>query len=103
MEKYRALNARLAEIGHINKTLSVLGWDQQCYMPPGGAHERANQFAVLGRLSHEMFVSDATRELLEGAEKETEELPAESDERLTLRAVRRGFDKSVKIPSSLVA
>jgi carboxypeptidase Taq len=67
MEKYRALNARLAEIGHINRTLAVLGWDQQCYMPPGGAHERANQFAVLGRLSHEMFVTDATRELLSKA------------------------------------
>jgi Zn-dependent M32 family carboxypeptidase len=32
MDNYKALIARLAEIGHINKTLAVLGWDQQCYM-----------------------------------------------------------------------
>lgn len=103
MENYNALKTRLAEIGHINKTMAVLGWDQQCYMPPGGAHERANQFAVLGKLSHEMFVADETRKLLEGAETEAEGLDSETDERLTLRAVRRSFDKSVKIPSSLVA
>jgi carboxypeptidase Taq len=103
MEKYNALIARLSEIGHIGKAMAVLGWDQQCYMPPGGAHERAGQFGVLGKFTHEMFVADETRKLLEGAEAEADGLDADSDERLTLRAVRRSFDKSVKIPSALVA
>ena len=46
MENYQSLVARLAEIGHISSAAAVLSWDQQCYMPPGGANERAD----LGRL-----------------------------------------------------
>jgi len=103
VEKYRQLVERLAEIGHLHSAAAVLGWDQQCYMPPGGAPERGEQLSVLGKLSHEMFVSDETRRLLEGAEAETASLGRESDEALTLRVVRRDFDKSVKIPSALVA
>jgi carboxypeptidase Taq len=103
MEKLEALKARLAEIGHINHAVAVLGWDQQTYMPPGGAEERAEQFAVLGKLTHEMFVADVTRELLKGAENETAGADPDSDEALLVRVVRRDFDKSVKIPASLVA
>jgi carboxypeptidase Taq len=102
MESYNALLARLAEIGHINTSAAVLGWDQQCYMPPGGAHERAEQLAVLGKIAHEMHTSDETRRLLEAAERETDGLDAGSDEKLTLRVVRRDFDRSTKLPTELV-
>lgn len=102
MQNYDQLKARLAEIGHIGSAAAVLGWDQQCYMPPGGATERAEQFAVLGKITHEMFVSDETRRLLEGAEREAGDLSPDSDEAATVRVVRRDFDKSVKIPTGLV-
>jgi carboxypeptidase Taq len=102
MENYPKLIARLAEISHLNSAAAVLGWDQQCYMPPGGARERAEQFATLGKISHEMFVADETRALLEGAEAEAAGLAPESDERLTLRVVRRGFDQAAKLPTRLV-
>jgi carboxypeptidase Taq len=102
MESYNALLARLAEIGHINTSSAVLGWDQQCYMPPGGARERAEQLAVLGKLAHEMFTADETRRLLESAEREAQGLSPTDDARLTLRVVRRGFDKSTKLPTKLV-
>lgn len=103
MENYKALLSRLAEIDHLNNAMAVLGWDQQCYMPLGGAEERANSFATLGKMSHELYVGDQTRKLLEGAEREAENLAPESDERLTVRAVRRDFDQSVKLPTDLVA
>ena len=102
MESYNALLARLAEIGHIQTSSAVLGWDQQCYMPPGGAPERAEQLAVLGKIAHQMYTSDETRRLLEESERETAGLDGDSDEKLTLRVVRRGFDKSTKIPTKLV-
>jgi carboxypeptidase Taq len=103
MDNYQKLIARLAEIGHLNTALAVLGWDQQCYMPPGGANERSEQYGVLGRLAHEMYVAEETQKLLQAAETEFLGAPEDSDEALTLRAVRRDFDKSVKIPGSLVA
>ena len=103
LEQFERLKARLAEIGHIGSASAVLAWDQQCYMPPGGANERAEQLAVLGKISHEMFVSEETRRLLEGAEGEAASLDPGSDEAALVRVARRDFDKSVKIPTPLVA
>jgi carboxypeptidase Taq len=103
MENYTALLARFAELGHIRTAVAVLGWDQQCYMPPGGAQERAEQYAVLRRIEHNMHTADETRRLLEGAEAECAGLDPHSDERLTLRVIRRNFDKATKLPPALVS
>lgn len=103
MENYAKLLLRCKEISHINSASAVLGWDQQCYMPHGGAAERAEQLAVLGTIAHERFTSDETGTLLAAAEGETADLDADSDERLTVRVLRRDYDQAVKIPASLVA
>lgn len=103
MENYEALMARLAELGHLGHAMGVLGWDQQCYMPEGGAAERAEEFGVLSKISHEMYVADETRRLLEGAEAEVAGLSSDSRQAMTLRVVRREFDKAVKLPTKLVA
>src|SRR5690606_18337953 len=60
MQKYQQLIARLATISRVRSAGAVLGWDHQCYMPPGGAAERGETLATLGRLSHEMFTADET-------------------------------------------
>jgi carboxypeptidase Taq len=100
MSAYQNLLARLGEISQFANAAAVLGWDQQCYMPSGGALPRANQLAALSKLCHELFVSDETRQLLEAAEAERHS--SDSDEGLCLRAVRRDFDKSAKLPTALV-
>ena len=53
---------------------AVLSWDQQTYMPPGGAQGRAWQLATLSRLAHEHFVSDALGEAIDRASEEVAEL-----------------------------
>ena len=57
-EKLERFCELLGEISDLDSASSVLGWDQQTYMPPGGAPARAQQLATLGKLSHQMFVSD---------------------------------------------
>ncbi|MBU1941726.1 MAG: carboxypeptidase M32 [Candidatus Thermoplasmatota archaeon] len=37
---------------------ALLGWDQMTYMPPAGAKDRANQVALISRLSHEKIISE---------------------------------------------
>ena len=46
-EAYRALEARFARMSHIGGALSVLQWDHQVMMPPGGNGVRAEQMATL--------------------------------------------------------
>lgn len=43
---------------------SVLSWDEQTYMPPGGAEHRAAQLGLLAGLAHERKTSPRIGELL---------------------------------------
>jgi len=103
MTKLEQLKEKLAVVSDLNGAASVLGWDQQTYMPRGGAAARAEQLATLGRLAHEALISDEIGELLEGAFSGLSSGPNDSDESCLLRVVRRDYDKARKVPPSLVA
>jgi len=62
------LKARLGRIEDLKAASNVLSWDQETYMPPGGAEARAHQLSTLQTLAHEEFVADKTGTLLDRAE-----------------------------------
>jgi carboxypeptidase Taq len=103
MTKLEHLKERLAVVSDLNGAASLLGWDQQTYMPPGGAAARAEQLATLGRLAHEALISDEIGELLEGASAESTGSSSDSDESCLVRVVRRDYEKARKVPAALVA
>ena len=51
--KLEQLTTRLGEISDLKAAAAVLAWDQQTYMPPGGAAARAVQLATLARTAHD--------------------------------------------------
>jgi carboxypeptidase Taq len=65
MSALETLRERIGEIEDLDRASSLLGWDQQVKMPPGGAGVRAEQLATLGRLSHETLTSDEMGRLLD--------------------------------------
>ena len=93
------LKARLATISDVGAASAVLGWDQQTHMPPGGVAGRAEQLATLGRLAHEMLLSEETASLLDAA---GEPEPGSEDAAL-VRLARREYERATKLPSRLVA
>ncbi|MBI3909707.1 MAG: carboxypeptidase M32 [Armatimonadetes bacterium] len=97
------LKQHLGEIHDLSCASRVLGWDQQTYMPPGGARQRAQHRATLSRLIHSKFTSEETLRLLDAAEPETQSLPEEHDDRCLVRIVRRDYERSRKLPSDFVA
>ena len=103
MTSLEQLKNHLAEIDDLKMAAGVLGWDQQTSMPPGGGQARAYALGTLSRLSHEKFASDETARLLEGAEKETQHLAADSDEACLISITRRDYEKSRKLPDEFVA
>jgi carboxypeptidase Taq len=103
MTHLESLKSKLAEIADLKAAASVLAWDQQTYMPPGGAAARAEQLATLERLAHELFVTDAMGEWLAGAAQETSRMPYESTEASLVRVTARDFEKVRKVPPELVA
>ncbi len=102
-EHLERLRTLLGEIADIQAAIAVLGWDQQTYMPPGGAAARAQQLSTLSRLSHERFVSDEMAEALQKAKEETAALDPDSDEARLVRKTERDFLKKTKVPNQWVA
>lgn len=97
------LKTLLAEIDDLNHAAAVLAWDQQAYMPPGGAPARAGQLGTLSRLAHERFTSERVGTLLEALANETRGLPYEDDTASMARVLRRDYLKAVRLPSAFVA
>ncbi len=103
MQAIEQLKGHLADIKALSEAAAVLGWDQQTYMPPGGAAARAAQSVALSKVIHQKMTGDETRRLLAQAESEAGSLDADSDDAAYLRMARRDFDLSTKVPTSLVA
>jgi carboxypeptidase Taq len=95
------LKTHLGEIHDLTMASSILEWDQETQMPPGGATARAAQLATLAKFSHERFVSNTTEKLLVNLEQVSFEY--DSDEAALLRLTRREFERSSKLPSEFVA
>ena len=97
------LKAHLATIVDLRGAAAVLRWDQETYMPPGGAAGRAELLATLSRVAHELFTSTRTHDLLKAAEAVVGQLDPESDEAALIRMTRRDYDRLSKLPTEFVA
>lgn len=93
------LKSRLSELNAIGAAAGMMGWDQQTFMPPGGAGARAQHMGILSRMYHEMSISDEMRRLIGGS---LDEVEPDSDDAALLRVVKRSFDIATKIPTALV-
>ena len=102
-QKIEQLKQHLYRSHDIGTAAAVLDWDQQVYMPPGGAEARGEQSATLSSLAHEIFTSEETGRLLEATEAEVAGMEYDTDEASLVRVVRRNYDRAVKVPTALVA
>src|SRR5579871_5140963 len=99
---YDELVKALQQTSLLSSCASVLGWDEQTYMPPGGAEHRANQLGLLAGMTHERATSPRIGELLSKLESSELAKDAESPAAVNIREARRDFDRSTKLPRRLV-
>ena len=90
------LKSQLADVNALTAAVTIMDWDQQTYMPRGGAEARSQHLGILSRMAHETLVSDETRLALDKASPEVE------DDIALLRVVRRNIELATKLPSALV-
>jgi carboxypeptidase Taq len=98
-EKIQQLRTMLEEISDLNYASALLGWDQQTYMPPGGAEARGNQLALLGRLAHERSSSVELGKILEELIPYADTLDPDSDDARLVKVTGRDFEKAKCVPS----
>lgn len=101
MSRIAQLKELLGEIADLNAAAAVLSWDQNTYMPPGGAEARGHQLATLSKLAHLKFTSPEVGKLIEEAQKE--DLDPESDDAALVRVTARDYEKATRVPPEFVA
>lgn len=102
-QKLAQLKEILAEIFDIQAAIALMEWDQQCYMPPGGAEGRGNQQATLSRIAHVRFTSDEVGRLLADLQPYAAQLDPDSDDARLIKVTNRQYEKRVKVPAEMVA
>ena len=101
-ETYQNLVQELKTASLLDSCASVLGWDEQVYMPRGGSNFRSEQLSLLSVLTHEKFTSPKIGEMLKELEQSEYMNNPESVEAVNIRETRNAYDKATKLPSDLV-
>ena len=101
-EAYDELIRRSRELATLASCSAVLGWDEQTYMPVGGAVHRGNQMAMLAGLQHERATDPKIGELLATVEGSALSAGPDSAEAANIRELRRGYERRTRLPRALV-
>jgi carboxypeptidase Taq len=101
-EKLEQLKEKLGEVADIGSAASVLSWDQQVNMPPGGAEGRGYQLGTLQKLAHEKFTSPEVGRLLEALQPYAAGLDPDSDDARLVKVTRRLFEKQTRVPAEYI-
>jgi carboxypeptidase Taq len=97
------LKRELAELNNLVGVASLLAWDQQVMMPPGGAAARADQLSTLGHIIHTRATSSELGKLIDAAEPVAAGLDPDCDDARLVAVARYDFEKDVKVPADLRA
>ncbi len=102
-EKFAKLKTLIAEVTDLSMAQAVLSWDQQTYMPAGGAEARGYQLATLGSLTHQKFTSDEIGKLIEELKTELSDADPDSDDARYLKVLSKDYDQATKVSPEYVA
>ena len=61
---YKALLEHSKSIARFHSIMTLLHWDQETYMPPGGISARSEQIAEISELTHEKKIARSYKQLL---------------------------------------
>jgi carboxypeptidase Taq len=100
LDQFKAL---AAEISDLNAATALLGWDQQTYMPKGGAEDRSDALATLSRLAHLKSTSPEIGELLAAVQPEVANLDPDSDDARLVKISKKQYEKQVKVSPEWVS
>lgn len=101
-DAYDQLLQRSRERSLLASCSALLGWDEQTYMPTGGAEHRGQVTALIAGLHHERATDPKIGDLIgavEGSDLVADPLAVEA---VNVREWRRDFDRATKLPRELV-
>ncbi|GAA4727951.1 carboxypeptidase M32 [Flavisolibacter ginsenosidimutans] len=89
----------MRRIADIKAASAVLQWDQETYLPQGGAHFRGQQISTLSELAHGLFSEDSLGDLLRELVQKEELTPAQ---KRNVERTLEDYKKNKKYTSAFV-
>ncbi len=102
-EKLKELKETMGTLTDLGHASSLLSWDQETYMPPGGVESRGRALATLGKMAQEIGTDEKVGKLLEELGPWAAEQDPDSDDARLIIVSQRAYDKAVKVPPDMVA
>lgn len=96
---YAEYKAKMQKIADVKYAAAVLQWDQETYLPEGGAGFRGQQIATLEELAHQLFTDKALQELLL---KLNDRHDLSEDEQKNVELSLYDYEKKSKLSSAFV-
>ncbi|HUQ67984.1 MAG TPA: carboxypeptidase M32, partial [Planctomycetaceae bacterium] len=101
-ELYAELVTLLQGAELLGSCVSMLSWDEQTYLPTGGAEHRANQLGLLSGLAHDRRTAPRLGELLAALKDSGSLGDPDGHVAVNTREARRNYDRATKLPKRLV-
>jgi carboxypeptidase Taq len=99
---YAELIRRVREEALLASCAELLGWDEDTYMPRGGAAHRGNQLALLAGLQHDKATDPRIGELLGELEGSALVRDPQTPEAANVREIARAYRRLTRLPRRLV-
>ena len=98
-DAFAELERRYAEIKDVRNGLSILGWDQEVMMPPGGAAARSHTLATLTGVAHARTTDPELQKLVKRLSRKAAGLSPRK--RRAVDLVKHSVTKATAMPAEL--
>lgn len=99
---YEELIRRTRQESLLGSCADLLAWDEETYMPRGGARHRGEQMALLAGMQHELGTDPRLGELLAAVGGTDLVADPDSPAAANVRGIRRAYDRATRLPRPLV-
>lgn len=99
LELYENYKQKMQRIADIKAASAVLQWDQETYLPQGGAHFRGQQISTLSEIAHQFFSEDSLGNLLKDLTAKEDLTP---EQKRNVELTLEDYNKNKKFTSSFV-
>ncbi len=101
-QKYQELCKHVRTTNLLTTIDSLMGWDERTQLPPAAGAYRAEQMTYLAGLAHDRRTDPQLGEWINDLATNALAADSESDAAVTLRELKREYDKHTKLPKTLV-
>ncbi len=85
----KRLTDKIRELRDLDAVVSLMDWDEETYLPPGGHERRGQQMGTVETIAHDLLVNDALGDLIEEVAEQTRDDPLWQAELAELKRTRR--------------